>query len=236
VEAIGALSSYDAVRKTLAQLASPKAAALVATKDYETVAIVPAGAVYLMVRNKNLNNVAQLAGKKITTLSPDRAARVMVDTIGASMVAAEVGTFAGIFNNGRADACYAPATAVKPLELLKGMQGGGGLVKMPVAQLTLQIVVHRDRFDPAFGQNARTWSMTLFDDGLKLAREAERGVPGSYWIEVPAADLPGYQAKFREVRLRLKGEGIYDGRILTLMRRIRCKGTPEAEECKDNKE
>ena len=56
------------------------------------------------------------------------------------MVPADVGTFAGMFNNGSVDICAAPATAFKPLELEKGLGRSGGIARLPLAQMTFQMV------------------------------------------------------------------------------------------------
>jgi len=170
LEAIGALPSYKHLRKVIAVLSSPKAKRYVAQGDYEAAAILPGGAVYLLLGNRAHASMPKLAGKRIATLVHDKPGRVMVDTVGASMVAAEVGTFAGIFNNGRAHACYAPATAVKPLELIKGMKKGGGMVNYPLGQLTFQVVIRSKDFPADFGQKARKWAASQFKESLKMAR------------------------------------------------------------------
>ncbi|MCO4764052.1 MAG: hypothetical protein KC502_21255, partial [Myxococcales bacterium] len=188
IEAIGAVSNYRALKKLIRALASPKATKLVTKGAYETIGILPGGAVYLMLRDRKANTMAKLSGKRIATLIHDKPSRVMVDVVGASMVPAEVGTFAGIFNNGRADACYAPATAIKPLELLKGMKRGGGIVRFPLAQLTFQVITRTADMPTGFGLQSRKWVASQFNEGVKMAKKAERSIPKKYWVAIdPAA-------------------------------------------------
>ena len=236
LEAIGALPSYALLKSVIKVLSSPKAKSYVIEGDYETAAIVPGGAVYLLLRKREFASMSKLAGKRIATLVHDKPSRVMVDTVGASMVAAEVGTFAGIFNNGRADGCYAPATAVKPLELLKGMSKGGGILRYPLAQLSFQILIKSKDFPAEFGQQARAWSSGQFNESLKMANSADRSIPAKYWIDVAAADKAAYDDKLREVRIQLRGSGVYHGGILRLMKRIRCKSDKTRPECADKRE
>ena len=66
----------------------------------------------------------------------------MVQKVGASMITADVATFAGMFNNGSVDACYAPAFAFNALELYKGVGKKGGVIQYPLAQMTLQLLIH----------------------------------------------------------------------------------------------
>lgn len=232
IEAIGALPNYAALRKLIRVLASKKAIKLVTKGQYETVGILPGGAVYLLLRNRKINTMAKLSGKRIATLIHDKPSRVMVDQVGASMVPAEVGTFAGIFNNGRADACYAPATAIKPLELRKGMSRGGGIVRFPLAQLTFQVITRTADMPAGFGLSSRKWVASQFNQGVKMAKKAERAIPKKLWIAIDPAAKPAYEAKFAQVRARLRKKGVYDRRILSLMKRIRCRADKARAECK----
>lgn len=236
IEAIGALPSYKLLKKAVHVLANPKLERFVKQGPHEAMAIVPGGAVYLLLRDRNNNTMAKLAGKRIATLVHDKPGRVMVDVVGASMVPAEVGTFAGIFNNGRADACYAPATAFKPLELHKGMGKKGGVVRYALGQLTFQVIARTKDMPDGYGAKSRKWAASQFDEGLKMARKAEAGIAKRQWIDVPAASKPAYDAKLRQTRIKLRDKGVYHGGMLKLMRKIRCKATPAATECKEKLE
>ncbi len=236
IEAIGAVPDYASLKKLVRALASPKAVKLVTQGAYETIGVLPGGAVYLLLRDRKANTMAKLSGKRIATLIHDNPSRVMVDVVGASMVPAEVGTFAGIFNNGRADACYAPATAIKPLELLKGMSHGGGIVRFPLAQLTFQIITRTADMPAGFGIKSRSWVASQFNEGVKMAKKAEAAIPAKYWVSIEPAAKPAYEEKFRQVRVRLRKKGEYDGRVLRLMKRIRCRADKTRAECADNLE
>lgn len=235
LEAIGALPTYAHLGSVIRALATAKASAYVKQGDYEAIGILPGGAVYLLLRDRKLNSMEKLAGKKIAVLTHDQPARTMVDVVGASMVGAEVGTFAGIFNNGRADACYSPATAVKPLELTKGMASGGGIVRYPLAQLTFQVIAKSADLPEGVGQKSREWVAEQFSAGLKMAQGAEKGIAGNLWIDIDDASKPSYANKFRDVRVALRNKGVYDGRILKLMKKVRCKGVTDGE-CADAQE
>ena len=232
LEAMGSLPSYQQLETVVQHLSTPKAASLLVNGDYETVAIFPGGAVYLYLRSRDLQDISDLAGRRIATIDFDPAARVMVNHVGGSMVTADIGTFAGMFNNGGVDACYAPAVAYGPLELHKGLGKGGGIVRYPLSQLTFQIVVRSKDFPEGFGNQSRAFSGTQFDKVLGLVTAAERSIPDHYWIDVPRGDVKKYEAMFQEVRLRLRdSEQVYDKTMLTLMRRVRCKSEPGRAEC-----
>jgi hypothetical protein len=236
IEAMGALEDYDTLERVLRLLANPRAGERMVSGDYETIAVFPAGAVYLFLRDRSLSSISQLAGKRIATISFDQAAVTMVDRVGASMVPADIGTFAGMFNNGSVDVAYAPATAFRPLELEQGIESGGGVVNYPLSQLTLQVIARHADFPEEFGNNARAYAYEQFDQMLNVIQRADEEIPDRYWIDVPAEERQGYDNVFREVRIRLRDEGVYDGTMLTLLRRVRCQVDDTRAECADQLE
>lgn len=232
IEAMGALSSYDALKAVVGRLANPKAANLMKSGEYETAGIFPGGAVYLLVRDRGINTVSELAGKKIATLDFDEASKVMVRQVGASLVPADVSNFAGMFNNGAVDACYAPASAYKALELYKGVGDKGGVIRYPLAQMTLQLLIRTADFPEGFGQSSREYSLKNFSKGLAMVQKAESDVPAAHWVDIPDADKANYDEMFLDVRVRLRDqEKVYDGRALKLMRRVRCGQQASRAEC-----
>jgi hypothetical protein len=236
VEAMGAVESYEALRQVLALLANPRAAARMASGSYETFTVFPAGAVYLFLRDRSLSSISELAGKRIATIDFDQAAVTMVDRVGASMVPADIGTFAGMFNNGSVNVCYAPATAYRPLELERGLQSGGGVVRYPLSQLTLQIIGRPGDFPEGFGNSARAYAFERFDAMLALVGRSDAEIAEHYWVDVASEARSSYDDVFRQVRLQLRDEGVYDGTMLTLLRRVRCQLDESRAECADQLE
>lgn len=237
LEAMGALPSYKHIKRIIRSLSKPKAAKFMKNGDYEIAAIFPGGAIYLFVNDKSQKTVEALAGKKIATLQHDEASKTMVRVVGASMVAADVGTFAGMFNNGGVDACYAPAFAYDALELYKGIGDQGAVVRLPLAQLTLQMLIRSADFPAGFSQASRTFAAANFDKGLKVARDAEAKIPGKHWMEIPPADLARYDEMFRKVRIELRdNKKLYDPIALKLFRKARCKMDGTRAECVEKTE
>jgi hypothetical protein len=197
LEAMGALPTYPLLKKVLKSLLSTKGAKILNPKGSTEVAgIFPGGAVYLLVRDKNLNTVEALAGKRIATLDFDQAAKTMVSHVKASMSAADVSTFAGMFNNGSVDAAYAPAVAYKALELYKGVGSKGGVIRFPLAQMTLQLFIHSERFPEGFGEKSRTYSYKNFDRALKAVTRAEGDIKNDQWIDISGDDRTRYESMF----------------------------------------
>jgi hypothetical protein len=236
IEAMGALPEYAQLKRVVRTLANPKVASIMKSGTYEVAGVFPAGAVYLFVRDRNVNTVGKLAGKKLATLSFDKAAQTMVRKVGASMIAADVSTFSGMFNNASVDACYAPAFAYKALELYKGLGSKGGVIRYPLAQMTMQLLVRSADFPPAFLQTSRELASKAFQKAQKTALQAESAIPAKHWIEIPAADKERYDEMFLDVRVDLKNAGVYHPKMLGLMRGVRCKTDATRAECTQKRE
>ncbi len=189
-----------------------------------------------MLRDRTLRSVKDLAGKRIATLDFDEAAIALVDRAGASMVPADIGTFAGMFNNGGVDVAYAPAAAVEPLELRKGLTPNGGVARYPLAQLTLQILARSDALPKDFGNASRKFAADNFRTTLKVVERAERSLPKKFWIDISPEESASYDDLFRSVRIEMKEKKVFDGTMLRLMRRVRCKEDPARAECAEKRE
>ena len=237
LEAMGGLKDYQQIKQVIKSLAKKKAAKLMRSGKYEVAGILPGGAVYLLVRDRNVDTVSELAGRRLATLEYDKAAKTMVRQVGASLVAADVGTFAGMFNNGSVDAAYAPATAVKALELHKGIGTKGGIIRYPLAQLTMQLLIHQDKFSEEFGHQSRAHMYSMFGASIRLAEQADASINKAHWIDIPKVDRDRYDEMFLDVRVRLRDkEKVYHATALRLLRKIRCKADPARAECAEKRE
>lgn len=234
--AVGAMPSYDQLKSVLSTLATPKAAPLMTDGKYEVVGIAPAGAIYVFLRDRTVDNVQKIQGKKIATLDYDPAAVVMVRKVGASVVSATTSSFAGKFNNGSVDVAYAPAVAYTPLELYKGVQPNGGIVQYNFAQMTFQAIVHKDRFDEPFGQKMREYYHGRHAEFMDIIHKAEAEIPDSVWVRMTPEDELGFDNMLRDVRITLRDEGLYDPKALKLMQKVRCNADATKAECVDGRE
>lgn len=237
LEAMGGLTSYDQLGKIVTQFATPKGGALLKTPEYNILGVFPGGAIWLFLRDRTIDTVPELAGKRIATLDYDEAAKTMVRHVGASLVPADLGNFAGMFNNGNVDACYAPAVAYKGLELYKGLGSKGGVARYILSHLTFQIVSRVATFTDDFANASRKWGADNFARYRGVVEKADRDLPANKWIDIQPVDKIKYDTMFQEVRLRIRDDiKVYDKNMLTLMRRVRCQAEPARAECAEQKE
>ena len=238
IEAIGALPTYPLLKGMVKTLTTSSGAAKMMTRSGNTtIGIIPIGAVYLLVRDRNVDTVAELAGKKIATLDYDTASVVMVEKIGSIMVPADLGSIGPKFNNGDVDACYVSAPAYAPFELSKGLGSTGGIVKLPLVQATLQVLAHDEAFPADFASKSRAFFWNHFDQAMGYVTKAEAAIPAHYWIELPKSSLPGFDEMFQNSRIELRDtHKAYNSMMLGVMKDKRCESEPTRAECAEDKE
>ena len=231
LDAIGAIPDIKLAVKVMQGLVSPTFAKHMVRGKYEVVGVIPVGDAFLMVNDRSINTVAKAAGKKIAVLDYDEAQKIMVQQIGAQAVTADVTNFGAKFNNGQVDIIGAPAAVFKPLELHKGLGSKGAIVNYPILQVTGNLIIHPDKFPAGYGQKSREWVKSQLPRAFGILGKIKTDIPAKYWMQVPAADKPGYQKLMREARVDLTKRGVYDKRMMKLLWQFRCKEDPKNFEC-----
>lgn len=229
-------ASYEVLRRVIQVFASPQAAKLMVNGNHEVAGIFPLGAAYPMVRDRNINSVEALAGKKIAAFDYDKAQALMIQRIGAQPVSVDVTNIGPRFNNGMVDMITLPAVAYQPLELHKGMGTKGGIGRLPIMVPTVQMVIDRTKFPDGFGEKSRQFWLSQYDRALGLVRTAERAIPASMWQDLPPEVLPKYVVMLREARVSIAKQGLYDKTTMNIMKRARCSVNPGDAECATQRE
>lgn len=236
LDAIGALPSNQAAQSVMGLLASPKLAADMVKGDYEIAGVAPLGSAFLLVNDRSINTLAKAAGKKIAVLDYDKAQAKLVQKVGAQPVSADVTTFGGKFNNGQVDIIGAPAIAFKPLELHKGLGTKGAIVRFPIAQITGNVIIRKSKFPDGYGQKSREWVATQVPRAMGMIKKTEAEIPAKFWMDIPANDKIGYVKLMRESRIDLTKEGIYNKKMMSLLKKVRCQQDSSSFECALNDE
>jgi hypothetical protein len=229
-------ASYDVVRKVVQTFAAPQAAGLMSQGGTEVGGIFPFGAAYPMVRDRSINTVEALAGKKIASFDHDKAQSLMIQRIKAQPVSADINNFATQFNAGSLDMIAAPTLAYKPLELNKGLGAKGGIARFPLMILTYQVVLNPAKFPAGFGEKSRGYWAGQFDRAMALIGNADASIPGGAWFEFSADQTRQYNTMLQESRLAILGQGVYDKRGLAVIKKVRCSVNPGEAECKSANE
>lgn len=233
LDMVGGLQTYDQMHTAIQVMASDKAAPLMREGDYEIAGVVPGGKVYLFSREKKfLDSLEAAAGKKVAVIGYDKQASVVANVAGASPVPATIASFGPLFNNHSVDMTYAPAIAYKPLELYKGLGENGGVADFVLGMLSLQMVVHRDRFPDDFAAASRRWALNhAWGRVLDRIKQSDAEIPDRYWVHINGERETKYRSMLREIRQRLWDQGWYHHKMQHLLKKIRCSTNPGVAEC-----
>jgi hypothetical protein len=231
MDAIGAMPSYQHLKSVITSISSKKASKLMFIDPYEVVGVFPGGAAFMFVNDRTIDTVGELAGKRIAILDSDPAQVEMVTFVGASPVGTSIANMFSKFNNGSVDITYGPAIVYEAMELYKGLEPNGGVIDFSLVQVTMQILIRKAEFPEGYSQKSRDYALGQFDSGVELIKRYESKIPKKLWVSIPEADKVEYLEVFRQSRLRLREKGIYNAKMLKLMRMVRCKKNPAQAEC-----
>lgn len=93
------------------------------------------------------------------------------------------------------------------------------------------LVGQADKFPPEIAQLVREDFYARFNDMEEMVERQTGDIPESVWVDIPDEDKAGYQHVMQEARIKLRNNNYYDGDMLTLERKIRCKFEPSHAEC-----
>lgn len=224
-------ASYEALRRVITALSSPQGMKLMREGPHEIGGILPVGAAYPMLRDRQATRIDQLAGQRIGVFDQDKPQALLIQQLGAQAVSVDVASVGTKFNNGLVDMIHLPAITYKPFELSKGMGTKGTVVRVPAMFPTVQFVFNADKLPAGFGDASRQFWLAQFDRQMQTIQRAEATIPAPVWSEVSAAALPAYVDALKQGRLAGAREGIYAKRTLNLLKKARCAANPAQGEC-----
>ena len=227
----GSIPTYDHLKVVLETLAKPKAGKYMKEGEYEIVGIQPGGAVFLFTNDRKIESMGDLAGKKMGVLESMPEMRQMVADMGMTPVSSTVTNMFQKFNNGVIDVTGGPAILYDMMELYKGMEPNGGVLEAPLVQSNLQFVGRGSKLPEGFGQKSREYFVSNFDASMEFIAAGEASIPKKWWIPIPEGREGELHAQTRRVRLAFRDMGVYDPKMLTLLRKIRCKQDATRPEC-----
>lgn len=226
VDAIGAVPSYAIAQKAinfaLDKRNQRRLISQVANQSYEVAGISQIGLAYIFVKDKRMNSIEQIRGKKFAVLGYDEAQKIVVRSLGGQAVVSDISDIAKKFNQGQADIMAAPAYAYKPLEIYKGLGNDGAIITFPAVNMTMDLIIRPEKFTTNFGQNSRQWFLSRLNRNFALIQRIEAELPAKYKISLDQEDKTRYQRILREARIDLTKRGIYDATMMNVLKRARC--------------
>ena len=231
INAVGALPTYDHLGMVIKTLSGPKASRVMRKGDYEIIGISPIGAIFLFVNDKQIKSPNDMAGKRVTVLDNAPETEFLAEKIGMTPVSSSIMNALQKFNNHAVDITGAPGLAYEPMEMYKGLEPDGGIIKWPTLQVTMQLIVRWDKIPEGFGQKSREHLAKQYLTDIDTILKSEETIPEKYWINISEDVKNNWNETFRESRIALRDRKVYNGKALTLFRKIRCKVDPSLAEC-----
>lgn len=242
-DAVGAIPDYKHLKTALQiMMSSDSIYDLSINWPYQVVGMAPLGAAYVMVNDKSINSIEKAAGKKVAVMDWDRSQARMIQQLGAQPVPSDITNFAQKFNNGVVDIIAAPALAFAPLELYRGLGTKGGVFDLPLINVTGTALMNRSRIEKEVPdlderlKKMRKFGLGYVDLAIDAIKQMESQVPNKYWMKLSPDDTAKYKVMMQQARLQLTGEGVYDKRMMKILKKVRCYHTPTAAECSTNEE
>lgn len=237
IDSFGAVPDYSHLKSLLRILANPKLTKFMKNNNTEVIGIIPYGSVYLWSKAR-YSSVEAYIGKSIALLESDEAQANAARIFGLKPMTTTLDNFANLFNYGSADVIVSPKLGFKALDLVKGVgsPSQGGHSQMPVAQLTIQILMNDGAINtPDFGQKSRSYFYRNFNNYLRIVKRNDSTVSQAYEIDF-TGNLDSFHEMMRQVRVQLTKRGIYDRTMMRLIKRVRCRKNPTLDECSDKSE
>jgi len=66
---------------------------------------------------------------------------------------------------------------------------------------------------------------------VRTIKSYEEAVPDNYWFDIPLKGFYFWDNLFSRSRRVLAEQGIYDGKMIKLLRIVRCQSYPDRAEC-----
>lgn len=231
LDAIGGITSNSKLRTTMANITSPKATPLMSEGDFEVVAALPIGSMFAFVNDRKINSIDHFANKRIAVINGDIQTQMFAELAGATPVPESLSSFSGSFTARNFDIVLMPALAYETFELAKGLGKNGGILDSRLFYGMLQAVARKSAFDDKFGEKMRRYMFDRLGDALVMIENAEKSIPGHYWIKTPDTMKEELDEFYKDIRLALMIENQFDARALSLLYKIRCNISPNQEEC-----
>ena len=226
IDALGGVPSNKIAQKAVEYVLDPRNTKRMTTTlqgdSYEVAGIGLIGSAYIFVKDRSLNSIEKVQGKKFAILHYDRAQRVMVERVGAVPVMSDISNFIKKFNTGEVDVVAAPAYAYKPLEIEKGLGSKGAMLNFPVVNVTADLIVRPERFPAQFGEQSRQWFLQKIPQSFAMVQRLEAAIPSKIKMQLSKEDKEKYQRLLREGRIDLTKQGIYDPGMMRVLKKARC--------------
>ena len=230
--AVGLIPNHQVANQLFMNLDNASLKSHMTQNNYEAVGWMPIGPAYFMVRDRSLNSITELAGRKVGVLKSDPSQERMARRVGAVPVFMAFENAGQRFIQREIDVLASPVYAYQPLELHRGLGNRGGVINFPVAYISLVMITKQKEFPSGYGQKSREWFKARTPKMMQNVIQWEKTMPNKYWYDIPMADRTSYQRLVAQLRKEFIKSGVYDNKMIDLVLKIHCAQNEKYFECK----
>jgi len=95
----------------------------------------------------------------------------------------------------------------------------------------IQIIARKEWLPEDFGRFSRNHAVAKYKAIVEVLEEIENGILLTHGIEMESREIEILDEEFRQYRIALREEGLFDNKMLTVMRKLRCRKNPDNTEC-----
>lgn len=231
INAIGAIPSNVIARNLLTLMGNPRLAADMVEGEYEAAGMIPIGSAYLVVKDRTINTLAKIEGKRLGILKVDSVQKRMASKVGAKPVEMTINNAGQKFKAGDIDILPSPSFGFSALEVYRSMGPDGGIARFPLSFMTGNLIIKPANFPTGFGQRSRSWFAEQTPRFMTQVNKYDSSVPEKLWFDISAQDQVGYLKILRQMRIEFVHNKTYNPRMMNLLKKLRCQQDPRNYEC-----
>lgn len=232
INGIGAVPSNVIARNLLMLMGNPKLADDMVQGDYEAAGVIPIGSIYLTAKDRSIDTLAKMEGKRIGVLEIDPVQSRMATKVGSKPVLMTIDNAQNKFETGQIDILPVPSMAFVPMEVYKMIGPNGAVARFPLSFMTANVILKKDAYPAGFGQKSRTWFAGQTPKLMAKVARDDAAIPAKYWLDIPNEDTVGYLRILRQMRIEFVQNKTYNPRMMSLLKRLRCQQDKTNYECK----
>ena len=230
IESMGGLPERQHLQLLMQVLASPKMADRLTGDEYVFLGLATIGGTYAFMGDRSQRSLMSLKNRKLAISEDDAAMAAIASSIRADAVPGSMMASVQTFADGEASSMISSIIAY--LVMGSGQVSPNiGILREPLAQSTVQLIGRLDKFPAGLAQILREDFLFKFENYARRVDKEQAIIPENFWIDMNEADKAKQEIMLRDVRLKLRDQGVYDPAMLRLERKIRCKFAPGRDEC-----
>lgn len=230
LEAPGAVPDIRHLQVLMQVIASPEMAGRMESGGYVVLGVASLGEHYAYTTDPQENSLRGLRGKTLAVPAENPALQALAAALQAQVIPGPRLGVVNRFARAEVDAMLAPLVAFHVAGSGQ-IRSGSAILNYPLAQSTIQLIGRQERFPTGLAQILREDFLFRFSHYVRRVERERKNIAPELWREIPAAEKTAVAGRLRSLRRQLGEEGVYDSGMLRLEGKVRCRITPQAEEC-----